>query len=260
MSAQEEHDSDLGLLQRFVAAEASRPADVVSASEQAEKDAMRDRLAATLGIAMVAAGTATAPLAGTTSAPPAIATSSWPVWTKALILLSVGFGAGFGVRSVLATSSAGAPVLAPASSPTTTAMLPPTAVPLVPSAKVTETIDVSNLPLVPASTASGQGAATAKTSAKAGVPADAEAERLLLETARVALRRGDREGALRLLQEHRAKFPQGQLREERDGLMVSALQLLGRGDEAAKAAARFHKDYPMSLQGAAMPESPDAGR
>jgi outer membrane protein assembly factor BamD (BamD/ComL family) len=126
----------------------------------------------------------------------------------------------------------------------------------IPSARV-ETIDPSSLPIA---SASALPAPSAKSKTKLELAQDVEAERLLLETARVALRRGDREGALRLLQEHKNRFPQGQLREERDGLAVSALTLLGRTDEAAKAAARFRKDYPMSLQGAAMPETADAGR
>jgi len=37
--------------------------------------------------------------------------------------------------------------------------------------------------------------------------------------------------------------------------MVSALAKCGRKDEAAKAAAQFRKDYPMSLLGMSLPDT-----
>lgn len=256
---------DLAFLQRFVAAESVRPEHEESDLERAEKDAMRDRLTATLGMAAMMTATA----ATTAGAPPVVEgaareiakAATWPVWIKAALLVGVGFGAGFGARGMTAASGTqgAAPRASDSVAPTVQASALATTR-VVPPSLVTETIDIANLPKVPAPVDSSMIAApSAKTGS--GKPAqDAEAERLLLETARVAMRRGDREGALRLLQEHKTKFPQGQLREERDGLTVSALTLLGRTDEAAKASARFHKDYPMSLQGAAVPEATsDAG-
>jgi len=232
------------LLARCIAAEAARPEDA------AGQDEVRARLAVTLGVAMTApllagevakvtsrAGWLKALLAGT--------------WGKGLLLVGLGFGAGFATRSALPKApavSAVAPTgaLGSAAAPSTAPQPEVKPVPEV------ETVDVSRLPL-----AEPHPTASAKTTAKTAA-SDAEAERLLLETARVALRRRDGEGALALLQQHRVRFPAGQLREERDGLMVSALSLLGRKDEAARASARFRKDYPMSLQGAAVPDA-DAG-
>lgn len=237
-------------LQRFVSAEAARPLD------EAGKDAMRDRLAVSLGLALSGAGVATAPSALQTNAGSLTSgfLKSAPAWVKATVLLAVGFGAGFGSRVALERSPA-----SPVASPSSSVYPVSTARPLATEASsVIDSIDVANLPSVVPSTLpapSGAPSAMAKTSAKGMTAEDAEAERLLLETARVALRRGDKEGALALLEQHKRRFPGGQLREERDGLMVSALSQLGRTDEAAKAASRFRKDYPMSLQGAAMPSA-----
>lgn len=231
------------LLARCIAAEATRPEDA------AGQDEVRARLAATLGVAM-AAPLVAGEVAKATSRAGWLKALLAGTWGKGLLLVGLGFGAGFATRSAL---PAKAPVVVAPSAPVAVAAATSTA----PQAEAkavpaVETVDVSRLPLAePHPTASVK--ASAKTAA-----GDAEAERLLLETARVALRRRDGEGALALLQQHRARFPAGQLREERDGLMVSTLSLLGRKDEAARAAARFRKDYPMSLQGAAMPDV-DAG-
>ncbi|NOU27761.1 MAG: hypothetical protein HOO96_07655 [Polyangiaceae bacterium] len=233
------------LLARCIAAEAARPDDAGG------QDEVRARLAVTLGVAMAApllagevakvtsrAGWLKALLAGT--------------WGKGLLLVGLGFGAGFATRSALPNKAPLVSVLAPSGALASAAPPSTAQQPEVKPVPEVETVDVSRLPL-----AEPHPTASAKTTAKAAA-GDAEAERLLLETARVALRRRDGEGALALLQQHRTRFPAGQLREERDGLLVSALSLLGRKDEAARAAARFRKDYPMSLQGAATPDT-DAG-
>lgn len=260
-----DESQDLAFLQRFVAAESARPEHEESDSERAEKDAMRERLTATLGMAAMMTVTA----ATTAAAPPVVEgaareiakAATWPAWIKAALLVGVGFGAGFGARGMTGTggTQSAAPRARESVTPTVQASaLASTSV--VPPSLVTESIDIQNLPKVPAPVDTSTLAASSAKTGSAKPAQDAEAERLLLETARVAMRRGDREGALRLLQEHKTKFPQGQLREERDGLTVSALTLLGRTDEAAKASARFHKDYPMSLQGAVVPEATsDAG-
>ncbi len=73
------------------------------------------------------------------------------------------------------------------------------------------------------------------------------AEQRLLEQARAALARGLARDALTALDRHKARFPRGLLREEREGLRVPVLVALGQDDEARKAAARFLARYPSSL-------------
>jgi TolA-binding protein len=73
------------------------------------------------------------------------------------------------------------------------------------------------------------------------------AERNLLEISRTALGRGKIDWALAALRRHARLYPNGQLAEERDGLMVQAL--VGKGDyaQARERATRFHRQHPHSL-------------
>jgi hypothetical protein len=73
------------------------------------------------------------------------------------------------------------------------------------------------------------------------------AERKLLEGARSALVQGDDDAAITSLRRHARVFPQGQLAEEREALLIRAL--VGRGDhaQARQRARRFHKQHPRSL-------------
>lgn len=233
------------VLRRFVLAEASAPEDTEG------QDEARARLAAALGFALASA--AAPEIAASVATKTLAKSTAWSAFAKGVLLLGIGFGAGFGVRATLTPQNAAShePPIASAS-PSTAPVVMETA-----RSDAPDTVDIANLPMV-TSAAPTLSLPVAKPTAPVAA-GDAEAERLLLETARVALRRGDREGALRLLQEHRTRFPHGQLREERDGLNVSALSLLGRTEEASKAAARFHKDYPLSLQNVAVPLAVDAG-
>ncbi len=72
-------------------------------------------------------------------------------------------------------------------------------------------------------------------------------EQNLLETARSAILRREPHLALPPLREHAARFPHGQLREERDGLWVQALANDGDLAGARAKADAFRRDYPQSL-------------
>lgn len=85
------------------------------------------------------------------------------------------------------------------------------------------------------------------TTAMANRDYDLANERALLEAARTALGRSEAASALASLERHRARYPAGQLREEREALSVQALVSLGRTDEARARAERFKKDFPKSL-------------
>jgi outer membrane protein assembly factor BamD (BamD/ComL family) len=73
------------------------------------------------------------------------------------------------------------------------------------------------------------------------------AERVLLETARAALARGQRATAVDALERHAREFPRGRLGEEREGLWIQALVGAGRVDEARERFRRFRKSYPRSM-------------
>ena len=84
---------------------------------------------------------------------------------------------------------------------------------------------------------------------KPGEPTDAQLreERSLLEVSRTALARGDAAGALAGLEAHARKFKSGRLAEEREALLVTALAMLGRSDEAKAKAKAFEEAWPDSL-------------
>lgn len=73
------------------------------------------------------------------------------------------------------------------------------------------------------------------------------AERKLVEMARTALARGQTDSALATLRRHARGFPNGQLAEERESLLVRALVAKGDFAEARQRAARFQRKYPSSL-------------
>lgn len=68
----------------------------------------------------------------------------------------------------------------------------------------------------------------------------------LLRVAQRALVDGDGASALSAVEEHRARFPDGALREERDAAQVFALCALKRLDEARLAGGLFVASYPSS--------------
>ena len=72
-------------------------------------------------------------------------------------------------------------------------------------------------------------------------------EQALVEQARAALSRGNPADAIAALEEHRAKFPSGQLAENREALGVLALAAEGKTDEAERKAAQFREKWPRSV-------------
>lgn len=72
-------------------------------------------------------------------------------------------------------------------------------------------------------------------------------EQTMLDVGRAALVQGRGAEALAAALEHRARFPRGQLAEERDALEVQALWLLGRRDEARTRGSAFRQAYPESV-------------
>ena len=75
--------------------------------------------------------------------------------------------------------------------------------------------------------------------------ADPAAELGLIREAQRALR-SDPSRALALAREHRARFPDGALAQEREVLAIDALARSGRTDEARRRAAAFRRRWPRS--------------
>lgn len=81
-------------------------------------------------------------------------------------------------------------------------------------------------------------------------PADKDAtaaERLLIESAREALRKGYAKESLTMLRQHKKRFPKGRFKEERDALQIMAAARSGSTEEARKLALRFVAQYPQSM-------------
>jgi hypothetical protein len=74
----------------------------------------------------------------------------------------------------------------------------------------------------------------------------AAAEAELLRQANAARRAGDPSGALALLEEHRSRFANGTLVQEREAERVIVLCALGRPDDARAAGYVFLRDWPRS--------------
>jgi len=73
-----------------------------------------------------------------------------------------------------------------------------------------------------------------------------DAELALLQEVHGALQAHDGGRALRLLDEHSRRFPNGALAEESEAARVFALCELGRADEARDVAGRFLREHPRS--------------
>jgi hypothetical protein len=90
---------------------------------------------------------------------------------------------------------------------------------------------------------------------RTGVAATSPAELELLHEAQAAWRARDARGALSLLEAHRARYPRSTLRSEREGLQVLSLCELGRKSEAARVARRLLEHAPNSPLRAAIEQS-----
>jgi hypothetical protein len=85
-------------------------------------------------------------------------------------------------------------------------------------------------------------------------------ELALLDRARAAVAGSDFVTALVSIREHRQRFPNGRLVEEREALRVKALRGLGRDDEARRAAADFAARFPRSVLLPKMTEAVDPSK
>ncbi len=159
--------------------------------------------------------------------------------------LTVGFGAGgLGVVAVVSAPEPGSPqpaVLAGSPDSPVPAVGPQPAVAVEP-----RTVDAAKPAVLPPAEVTAAVAPTKTVVRKAkprGVAAgpsstvsSLEAETALLESARGKIRDSDPKAALRMLDEHQARFPRGLLAAERKATRVKALCAAGRATEAERVA------------------------
>lgn len=147
---------------------------------------------------------------------------------------AVGTGAGVAVDRTMAVPPPTVTVYLPAPSAPSTTMIP------VGIASASASASTS---AAPTAAPRPTGTAAATTDPKS----DLARERELIDAARAGVARGHADAALSAVSRHEREFPQGQLREEREGLRILALAAQGRTAEARTFAARFRKSYPQSV-------------
>ncbi len=105
---------------------------------------------------------------------------------------------------------------------------------------------VPNLPPVPTLTPGARPSRSATAEATTDERLDQLAgEMRLMQEAR-GLLVSDAAGALALLDQHRQRYPQGALAEEREVYALEALLQLGQADQAERRYLEFREDYPTS--------------
>jgi hypothetical protein len=149
-----------------------------------------------------------------------------------------------------------------AAAPTMSVVTPIAPAPIDGPTRVTEALSGAQSVAAPAPSISGerggllssaqalpiQGAMAASSTRSVAAIGDVAAEVRLLDQAHTALRGGDAERALGLLEDHGRRYPKGALGEERDAARIAALCALGRTAEARDATDRFLRAAPRSPQ------------
>jgi len=209
--------------------------------------AMRARVAGRLEAALGAAFAVTAVTATASAAVPAAASSVAAKGTVALthgklaaivaVAVTAGATAGVGVDRALNPRHEAAPVTSQSSVATPQ--------PAPPSVSVPTPVESASAPAP--SVAKPPASAPPVASAPADPVGDLARERALIDTARAGLKHGNPTAALDAVQRHAKSFPNGQLREEREGIRILALAALGRVDEAKGYDKKFRAAYPESL-------------
>ncbi len=162
---------------------------------------------------------------------------------KLAAVLATTFAVGTGAGVALDRTTA-APAPAPAPATTVTVYLP---APSPPNPAVTSTVTTPASAPSPSASAAASAAPHASSTAAGDPKSDLARERELIDAARAGVARGHADAALSAVNRHEREFPQGQLREEREGLRILALAAQGRTAEARSFAARFRKSYPQSV-------------
>jgi len=206
---------------------------------------------ATLTTTSTAAAATAASAASSTSIPvsAAAAGASFAGWKMVVVAAGVLAASGVAAVAVAVNERSATPprvessrMASPPSPTSTTTAIPNARPPGMP------TMSVGDLP-----SAKGEAprVARASTSTPATAPAPAPASSLAdemksAEAIRSAAREGRTDDAMRLLDEHDARFPNGALGEEVEVLRIESLARAGRSAEAKRLAERFVRERPNS--------------
>ena len=153
------------------------------------------------------------------------------------LLAAAALGGGVGAKSMLGSTTK--TVASDGVSASSAATAPPLAT--TEASAELPSIDVAALPTAPRET-------TPARASSAPAEGTTLAEELRLTTAaRKALAAGDPSSALRALDEHERRFPNGQLAQERDSVRIQALVADGQVAAARGRAAEFRDRYPGGL-------------
>lgn len=136
----------------------------------------------------------------------------------------------------------------PPSAPAPSSMLPegPSAPPRDPTPPASVTVNAPSAS-APATAPHPSAEPSAASTPKAPPGSTLNAERLVVDVARSAYARGDRDEALRALARHSVTYPDGALAEEREALAIRILVDAGRAAEARARGQKFRTRYPKSL-------------
>jgi hypothetical protein len=163
---------------------------------------------------------------------------------KALPLLCLAFAIGAGAGSAVTAGvlEREPPPVAPATTASVSRPVNPGAPPVAPWPAPTVWDDELPVPAATSSSAIPKSPPPASSAARTLVE-----ERRVLDRAQAALKQGDTSAAIADTEEHRARFPSGQLEAEREAILIQALVVARRDDEARAHAARFRARYPNSV-------------
>ncbi len=218
-------------------------------------DESRDRIMKRMGAGFLAAGITTVAVTGTAKAAASgtavgllgrFFASKTALAATAFVIGGAAGASGYAVATRAAPQSPPA-VTAAAPTPASTSHTATPAPTTLPAAPMDTS--ASPVPVVPpVATTVPPTAALAPAKAPASAhDDDLQNERVLVEMARSALARGQPAQALDAANRHAAKFPGGQLAEERESIAIHALAAAGRKVEARLRGEAFKKRYPKSI-------------
>jgi hypothetical protein len=204
------------------------------AGDDDARRAIHARVIATLGVAVVASGAATASAA---TGGAATTTSVLAGLTGKIVAIAVTVGAIGGGAAVIAHERSSAPV----------ASIATRSAPAVPTMRAIEQHPDPAPPTVdpPATPAAPRRAPVVRSAQP--IPAPEIDQSALLARALAALDRGKPAAALELVERDAADHRAGALVEEREAIRVDALRRLGRTSDASAAARAFLAQFPHSL-------------
>ncbi len=216
-------------------------ADSVRVPDAAAVDRVKARLEGSIA-AFAMSGPSNVVPAGARSPTTSVSLLARPV-VRTILVFALGGAAGAGLHAALRPAAVDRIIYVDRVVSTAQPSPPPEALSDVP---------VPTNPLPPESRALSyrptHGASPAASIASDRTPfADLAAQQSLLDAARTSFASGDAAAALRALEAHEQRFPDGVLAEEREALAIKTFVLAQRFDVATDRGARFRTRFPKSL-------------